>query len=939
MSESPFARLDLAPKLNRPLRLWWPPDYLRLLYWVFFFPQAVTWYEARFGKPEYFGARGRKAATETLRSDSVRRNLMMQAVLCVCLTAPAISGLLSVIGVPVAWTWVLVGVILGLVTSAASGIAMGMVNGVVLGIFVGVAFGITISVAICVTFGAVLGVAGTVVGVVAVLWATILALIIVSGVVVGARGSIALPMASLVSLGALFVSASVWTAVSIGMLLDLGDTMLSLLFEVDRVTLGVTGVVGLGAVIGVVFGVSMGVAVGRLLDWLLLGLPTRLVGKIGGVSRMIWLPLPGVQRDLEARFDQDWLGGIQDVIHVFAYSLQFIPAVKAINAALATSSDVNLVARISVLVFCTYDWDVVRYGSTNLANGLWQELLSPLDFAPRRWIQRWRTRFPVDPCLDTPAHAACAGFWHWHEGEAEQAMNAFAAVRHIPNGMELHDIPRAIAAAQVASSLDTVMVLASAYDWLEALPDPELRSGTLKALRVLRQAAEEARVARHSVSILSRSAALGRANGLLTRLIETGEETCLQPEWPLIKKIAEQWRDIISKAGGVVGEEVLRQPALNPYEGYSGLPVIGPTFVGREKILRHIEDRWAGGAQPPPLILFGHRRMGKSSILRNLGRIAGTNTIVVYLDMQDTGWVDHTEQLLLDFAEAIQREAGLASIPKADQAAYADLDTARRSFNALLDQLDGRMTGRRLILAVDEYELIEEGIRDHRIDPELPGYLRSKMAHYRWLALIFAGLHTLDEMGQDYRSAFYGAAEHIRVGYLSHDDTIRLITQPHPEFTLEYELELREELYRLTYGQPYLLQRICWELVTRWNERFLKERESTPRILTMDDLAAILTPDFYQAAGYYFEGVWSNVTETERQLMRVMADETDHVWLSSDLAAAAGLPEEAVHAGLKLLRDHDVIVDESDGVRFAAELMRRWVAMHQATPLEQATAK
>ena len=131
--------------------------------------------------------------------------------------------------------------------------------------------------------------------------------------------------------------------------------------------------------------------------------------------------------------------------------------------------------------------------------------------------------------------------------------------------------------------------------------------------------------------------------------------------------------------------------------------------------------------------------------------------------MQDASWVSHTGQLLLDFAEAIHREAskaGLDAIPKPDQAAYADLDTARRSFNALLDQLDRRMMGRRLILAVDEYELIEKGISDRRIDPALPSYLRSKVSQYRWLALIFAGLHTLDEMGHDYRSAFYGKAEH-----------------------------------------------------------------------------------------------------------------------------------------------------------------------------------
>ena len=36
-------RLDLAPKLKKPLSLSNPLDYLRLLYWVFFFPQALRW--------------------------------------------------------------------------------------------------------------------------------------------------------------------------------------------------------------------------------------------------------------------------------------------------------------------------------------------------------------------------------------------------------------------------------------------------------------------------------------------------------------------------------------------------------------------------------------------------------------------------------------------------------------------------------------------------------------------------------------------------------------------------------------------------------------------------------------------------------------------------------------------------------------------------------
>ncbi|NEP39864.1 MAG: ATP-binding protein, partial [Okeania sp. SIO2H7] len=47
-------RLDLAPQLKRPLYIWNPLDYLRLLYWVFFFPQALPWYVENYGGGEGF---------------------------------------------------------------------------------------------------------------------------------------------------------------------------------------------------------------------------------------------------------------------------------------------------------------------------------------------------------------------------------------------------------------------------------------------------------------------------------------------------------------------------------------------------------------------------------------------------------------------------------------------------------------------------------------------------------------------------------------------------------------------------------------------------------------------------------------------------------------------------------------------------------------------
>jgi hypothetical protein len=493
-------------------------------------------------------------------------------------------------------------------------------------------------------------------------------------------------------------------------------------------------------------------------------------------------------------------------------------------------------------------------------------------------------------------------------------------------------IARAIASAGRTQELSDFTPWHQETTWLDslrldALPEDRPRPGTLKTLATMRSAAVEAAAANRAHAPLNRSTALARAADLLNRLLETGGETCPHPEWPLLRDAIEKWRNIVVTAGGEAGREVFREPVLNPYEGYSGLPVTGTTFAGRRDVLSEIETRWST-TDPPAVILYGHRRMGKTSILRNLEQGLRPGYLLVYLDMQDSAnLVDHTGQVLLDFAEAIHSRASAADLdagPPLSEDEYQDLGRARRALNALLARLAPQMTGdRRLILAVDEFEYVEEAIVDGRVDAGILPYLRSVNQRHRWLALIFAGLHTLDEMGRDYKSAFYGQAEHVRVGYLRRADADDLVRRPHPDFALEYADALVDEIYRLTYGQPYLLQRLCWELVRRWNERFMRQGESTPRTLELGDLEPVLDAGFYAAAEYYFDGVWSNVTEDERKLMIAMA-RREEPWTRSELTASGD-----AETALELLRRHDVVAEDDQGVRFASELLRRWVASYR----------
>ena len=210
---------------------------------------------------------------------------------------------------------------------------------------------------------------------------------------------------------------------------------------------------------------------------------------------------------------------------------------------------------------------------------------------------------------------------------------------------------------------------------------------------------------------------------------------------------------------------VRNQGIVNPYEGYSGLPITGSTFVGRQDVLDTIARHYATGNASPSLVLYGHHCMGKSSVLHKLDQYFRPNILVAYIDMQAASLGTETHQFLLELANAIYRrgiEAGMDidSVPK--ESDYANLGTARRSLDAVLEHLAAQIATRWFILAVDEYELIEENIRKGLIDSGLLGYLRAIVSRYHWFGLVFAGQHIREELGHNNRT-FWSAAEHIRV--------------------------------------------------------------------------------------------------------------------------------------------------------------------------------
>ena len=893
MSRLDVPRLDLAPRQRRPLELWNPFDYMVLIYWSLYFPQAFQWYVDTFAHPDFRHSSGLTGIRKTLRHDPVQRRLLFQGLLS--MSAPfGVAWCLGQLETTVSWAGAGLGVGTGLTLGVGAGFALGVGGGVSFG----VAFSFVGGVAGAIALGKAGGVAVGFAAVVAVLFSTVLTGSFGTGISVGmARG----------------VSSGLGWGLVIG-------AAAGVAFHLGRSD--ANGLVGYAFAGGLILFAS------RVLDWLV-SVPWACWWGPRYAGKLVWIPIPGVRRRLEQWLHQDWDIGVHNVNQVLRYTLQAAPAVTAVNTALSRSPVERLLPRVRALASKPFDWELLHFASADLGATLRSEAIAGLPL-PKLWKEPWKKKYSTALRYDTPARCACAGFWLWHVGEATAAADAFERLRAIPFGQELAEIARAIAGGGRVESLADFGPWMDLTSGIEALPQESLLPATLETLEVLRSAAAEAAAAHRAHAPLNRAAALGRAADLLHRLVGSGDASCPGPEWPLIRDVAERWRDAVLRAGGEAGREVLREPVLNPYEGYSGLPVTGETFIGRQDVLREIETRWST-SDPPALVLYGHRRMGKTSILRNLEQGLRPGYLLVYLDMQDSAvLVDHTGQILLDFAEAIRNRAAAAGLdagPPPREEEYQDLGRARRALNALLTRLDRCMSGeQRLILAIDEFEHVEHSIDNGRVDPGLLAYLRSVNQRHRWLALIFAGLHTLDEMGRDYRNAFFGQVEHVHVGYLSRDATMDLLRRPHPDFALEYDRELADEVYRLTHGQPYLVQRLCWELVRRWNERFLRDGEATPRTLFPDALDPVLDAELYAAAEYYFNGVWSNVTGAGRKLLAFMARQ-ETPWSRQELSDAE--LETSLEEVVARLARHDVVIEtEEQDLRFASELMRRWVAKY-----------
>jgi len=277
-----------------------------------------------------------------------------------------------------------------------------------------------------------------------------------------------------------------------------------------------------------------------------------------------------------------------------------------------------------------------------------------------------------------------------------------------------------------------------------------------------------------------------------------------------------------------IPEEFVEIP--NPYATGRPLGPGSPVFFGRDDLFDFVRENLGGLGQENILVLVGQRRMGKTSLLRQLPAHLGEEYLPVFLDGQALGLEGGVAGLLYDVAlEIIEALAGQGI----DGEPLTLDDLAQRPTHAFekqfLPQVVQALDGRVLLLLFDEFEELEMRVRSGELSSTVFSYLRHLMQHSRNLAFLFAGTHRLEDLTADYWSILFNIALYRRVGTLDAGAARQLIVEPVQGYGLVYDDLAVDKMLRVTGGHPYFLQLLCYALVNLHN----RERRN---YLTIEDV-------------------------------------------------------------------------------------------------------
>jgi len=381
----------------------------------------------------------------------------------------------------------------------------------------------------------------------------------------------------------------------------------------------------------------------------------------------------------------------------------------------------------------------------------------------------------------------------------------------------------------------------------------------------------------------------------------------------------ERWQPAVDCWHKIISDELFKLDSIkiermpNPYQTGNPIQRIRQTlFKGRKELKDEIVNSLLEHDRPT-IVLHGPRRMGKTSFLLQLPALLPAHTIPVFVDLQRPSSVQNNASFLFQTAKSISTQARPRKIiippPIRD-------DFFKSPFDAFEEWIEEKaipaiMTFQ-LLITFDEFEKLGQAIANEKMDYSILDQIRNLIQHQTQMAFLFAGVQTMDDLGENWSSYFINTRP-ISIGYLKDEEAHELITNPDYEsdFNLKYDTEVIQSIKNFTKCHPYLIQLVCKALVDIANEM-------RTDYANINMLSRAIDLSLKQGAPY-FRNVWDEMVGIEGHeiLCKIAQSETPVEIPTNDKVLKTALTKMVKHKILSQINDNKFKVE--------IPIIRKWV--------------
>lgn len=390
------------------------------------------------------------------------------------------------------------------------------------------------------------------------------------------------------------------------------------------------------------------------------------------------------------------------------------------------------------------------------------------------------------------------------------------------------------------------------------------------------------------------------------------------------RPIACHWYSVIDFESKNYLDDVYQSNNFPDFYSYGKpLPYNHHAFIGREKISAKIE-KLVIEPSCPPLLLYGQRRIGKTSLLKNLAELLPQSIIPVFIDLQ--GPISACESYSA-FLHSLSEEIIYAAKKNRDQIlpslSYEDLlHNPFKSFDKWIDKVENSVVDKILLVTLDEYEVLSKSFSYGYLSEEkILGFFRNLIQHRNKLKFIFSGAHQL----VDYPS-WSNYLINLQVVYIdcfTRSEAMQLIYLPSKKgFDIEYSQEALEYILKVTRRHPGLLQLICSEIIRVHNSK--KEPLNIPFVTLNDVLLSV--DNAIKRGALFFQDIEYNRLNIKGlntiDIVKFIAFQGEDKFISkSELLQSYS--DEFMNV-LPILVSRDILEKKGDCFRIKIELVRKW---------------